>query len=360
MYRGRHHRKRRHLGALALAGVAVVVIAAGGAQAFASTDAGVPPYLTDHLAACKADQKVAASLTEQAWAETCADLAQRALDAYVMAHPTSTPTVVPTATSPGTTPTPGAAWPGAASTGVPAGTALTAYAGPCVITKSATVIDSKTVNCNLIIQALGVVIVRSLVNGTVSSGSGLQAGRSFAIADSEVSCAAHVTCIGESNYTLTRVNGHGGNRIANCFSTCTVQGSWLHGVRMEANDHGSAMRAGMLTSVLHNTLSCDSPNVPGGGCSADLTMYPDFSPVHDVTVTGNHFTDPHAYYHAYGGIVPGKAYSGDPANATNVRFKNNVFDRLDWFSGGPVAGFDGSRAGNVWSGNTWSPDGRPA
>ena len=40
-------------------------------------------------------------------------------------------------------------WPDETNTGVPAGTTLTKYTGPCEITQKNTVIDAKTVNCAL-------------------------------------------------------------------------------------------------------------------------------------------------------------------------------------------------------------------
>jgi hypothetical protein len=63
-----------------------------------------------------------------------------------------------------------AAWPSASNTGVPAGTSLTAYDGPCQITEDNTVIDSKTVNCGtdgLSVRAANLVIRNSKVNGVI-------------------------------------------------------------------------------------------------------------------------------------------------------------------------------------------------
>jgi hypothetical protein len=41
----------------------------------------------------------------------------------------------------------GGPWPNASNTGVPAGTQLSTYAGPCTINAAGTVIDAKTINC---------------------------------------------------------------------------------------------------------------------------------------------------------------------------------------------------------------------
>ena len=61
----------------------------------------------------------------------------------------------------------GTCWPGPGNTGVPTGTSLTDYNGPCTITTPNAVIDSKMVNCGLIIQAANVTIRKSKVNGIV-------------------------------------------------------------------------------------------------------------------------------------------------------------------------------------------------
>ncbi len=76
----------------------------------------------------------------------------------------------------------GGCWPGPANTGVPSGTALTTYTGPCRITANNTVIDSKIVNCSLTIAAQNVTIRNSRINGTIYGGGGA----SFSVVDSEV------------------------------------------------------------------------------------------------------------------------------------------------------------------------------
>ena len=64
---------------------------------------------------------------------------------------------------------------------------------------------------------------------------------------------------------------------------------------------------------------------------------------------------------AYGGATSGKPFSGDPTNATNQRFTDNVFQRgtnRKCGAYGPVTSFDRNGTGNVWSGNVWD-DGTP-
>jgi len=60
-----------------------------------------------------------------------------------------------------------AGWPGPNNTGVPAGTKLSTYTGPCTIQKANTVIDAKTLNCDLTILAANVTVKRSKINGLV-------------------------------------------------------------------------------------------------------------------------------------------------------------------------------------------------
>ncbi len=59
----------------------------------------------------------------------------------------------------------GGCWPGPANTGVPVGTVLTPYTGPCTITVANTVIDSKIISCELLIRADNVTIRNSHING---------------------------------------------------------------------------------------------------------------------------------------------------------------------------------------------------
>jgi hypothetical protein len=318
-----------------LAILAALVLAIGAAffVGTASASSSMPTYLSDGLAECQAQRAVAVSSADQTWADRCVRLAQRAIDAWNAANPqptaspTATPTVVPTTVPPTTTPpatTPPATttppsptpsptssgFPDATNTGVPPFAVLTAYTGPCTITAVNTVIDAKTVTCDLNIQTTGVVITRSRTQA-ISDGSGFNAGASFTVTDSEVFCATDTTCVGESNFTLLRVNVHGGNRDAHCYAHCSATDSWFHGIRFTGTGHASAFRLGQYTTLTHDTLSCDAPNTSvGGGCSADVTGYPDFEPINHNTMTLCFLTDPGlggAYYHAYGGATSGKA-----------------------------------------------------
>lgn len=276
--------------------------------------------------------------------------------------PTPEPTTAPPTPSPSPTPT----WPGPTNTGVPAGTTLTPYTGPCTITTANTVIDAKTVNCTLHIRAANVVISRSVINGSVENGSGAQPGRTFSIRDTRIEASVDTTGVGESYFIADRVEIRGGNRGANCYTNCTIRDSWVHGNRITGDTHASGIRMGMFTFIQHNTITCDTPDTPQqGGCSADLTGYPDFSPVHHNTIAGNLFLPSEGYYCAYGGATAGKPYSSNPMNATYIQFVGNTFARGPSrhcgapAGGGPITDYAPGRTGNVWSGNVWDTDGAP-
>lgn len=280
--------------------------------------------------------------------------------------PTTPPTTAPTtpATTPPTTPPttapPNGAWPDASNTGVPAGTTLSDYTGPCAITAANTVIDSKTVNCDLSIRATGVQIRNSVINGEVSDYE--QAAGAFTITDSKVVNGKRdaCMCVGSHDFTALRVEVVGGNRGMYCEHACTIRDSYIHGTDLKATQHASAVRVEQNTTLVHNTLKCDWTAITDSeiGCSADMTGYPDFAPIKNNTIDSNLFVaNPVGLgYCAYGGGTAGKPYSGDATNATNIKFTNNVFQRGSngkCGAYGPVTDFITGRTGNVWSGNVW-------
>jgi len=262
----------------------------------------------------------------------------------------------------------GGCFPGPDNTGVPPGTTLTNYTGSCTISTANTIIDSKIVNCDLTINASGVTIRKSIINGSVESSSASNV--SFVIEDSLIDGNDPWACIncgvGYRNFTVLRTEIIGTNRGAYCESNCLIEDSWIHGTNLEpvASNlaHASASRAEQNTTMRHNTLSCDFTGpYPNNelGCSADITGYPDFAPIHHNTFEGNLLiaNNQGIGYCAYGGGTAGKPYSSDPANATFIVFRNNVFQRgpnNKCGAYGPVTDFKSGRTGNVWENNRWS------
>jgi hypothetical protein len=247
-------------------------------------------------------------------------------------------------------------WPSAANTGVPAGVALSNYTGPCTVTTSGTVIDGKTINCDLNIKAANVVVRNSVINGTIETGENTT-GYSFTIEDSEVRVGDQLgTGVGAVNFTARRVEVTGGNRSMNCWKNCVIVDSYVHGQFRDSTGaaHESGIRMGTNGQIIHNTVLCDAPDVPpDAGCSADLTGYGDFAAVTDMLMQNNLFKATTGGTCAYGGSSAGKPYS---SGAQNIQFIGNVFERgrggkCGYWS--PVMDFKASAPGNVWSNNTW-------
>lgn len=255
----------------------------------------------------------------------------------------------------------GGCWPGPNNTGVPAGTLLSTYAGSCTITAANTIIDAKTINCDLQIKAANVKITRSKISGSINTDPD-STGYSFSVSDSEINIGNRDgTGIGEVNYTADRVHIYGGNRSAICFNNCTISNSYTHGQYTPTNgvSHESGIRMNMSTTLRHNAIACDAPDVPpDGGCSASLTGYGEWNPIQKNAIEGNLIMATTGGYCAYGGST---AKVHGPA-ANNIVFKDNVFQRgtRNGQHGKPVCGyygaitdFDAARPGNAWINNTF-------
>ncbi|SFA79505.1 hypothetical protein SAMN05192575_101440 [Nocardioides alpinus] len=247
-------------------------------------------------------------------------------------------------------------WPSAANTGVPAGVTLQPYNGPCAITRDNTVIDGKLVDCDLEIRAAGVIITNSKINGTVWNDYEAH-DTSFKIRRSNVDAGEQVwSGIGSIRFTARRVEVVGGTRSIMCWYRCKVIDSYVHGQMTDeaGKEHESGVRMGSQAKIIHNTLTCDAPDVPpDAGCSASLTGYGDGAVVEDNLIENNLFLASTGGACAYGGSTKGKPYS-DGVN--NIRFIDNVFERGPtgncgyWFA---ITDFDKTAPGNVWSGNRW-------
>jgi hypothetical protein len=237
------------------------------------------------------------------------------------------------------------------------------YTRSCSVTVANTVIAGQLVNCDLRISAPGVSIVNSRINGNVVIVDNTQG--SVVLTDTEVHATPgaprQVTGVENHDFKLIRVEVTGGNRGVYCKTRCEIRDSWIHGQRITSSWHASAVRMEQDGLLYHSTVLCDAaPTAQGGGCSADVTMYPDFAPVTRVTVEGNRFSPvADGYWCAYGGNTQGKTYSSAATNATYIVFRNNVFERGPFGKcggrpdGSPITEFAKSRTGNIWSENRY-------
>ncbi|PUA82348.1 DUF4082 domain-containing protein [Nocardioides currus] len=254
----------------------------------------------------------------------------------------------PTSTAPPT------AFPNAANTGAPDTARLAAYNGPVEITKPGTVIDGKLVPTYLMIEAPGVVIKNSYVEGNIVIGDG---GGSLTISDSTVDGGTYDgSAVGQYNITMRRVEVIGARQSVSCNENCDIQDSWLHAQYMPAGSdwHGDGFTSngGHDMLVRHNTLACDSQS-DNGGCSSAMALFADFDPLSRVTVDGNFFSAGPAAYCLYGGYDPQKPYG---TQSTYMVITNNVFERganRKCASFGPVTAVAEGGEGNVFSGNVW-------
>lgn len=286
--------------------------------------------------------------------------------------PTSTPTATPTPTetptpTPTPTPQPGT-WPGATNTGVPAGVTLSPYTGPCVVTSSIT-IDAKNVSAKcgeLIVRGNGIRV--TITNSRLPRVENTTAGQFgvVTITDSTVAAPGWIEgVIWGANFTITRANVTGGQHSVHCDqNNCTVVASWLHDQYEDPNRsfHNNAFltNGGSGYTLRGNTLHCTALlNRNDGGCTADVSLFGDFSPVSNVLVQGNLLkaNASSISFCAYGGYEPSKRH---PVS-TGIRYIDNVFERgTNNKCGvyGPVTSFQSGATGNEWRGNTWS-DGTP-
>jgi hypothetical protein len=265
-------------------------------------------------------------------------------------------------------------FPDATSTGVPAGTKLTAYTGPAHLTKCGTVINAKLIRGDITVDVGNksssanspcITITNSQLIGTINTGPdpgklGPLVMRHVEVAPPEDSLQQAVV---GSNFYLYNVNVHGGaNGGVDCAGYCGVYDSWIHDFYLAGATHYDAIISNGLYNgaplvVSHNTLDCDFyAQAAGatGGCSANLGLYGDFAPISNVTVTNNLFVASVAQaYCFYGGAEDSKKFP----NTSHVVVTGNTFQRGSngkCANFGPIAYFSSTATGNVWTNNLWS------
>lgn len=245
---------------------------------------------------------------------------------------------------------------------MPPGTALSPYTGPCTITAPNTVIDAKTINCDLLIKTSGVVVSRSKLNGTIDIEGG---GLSLTVSDTEIDGGkANTAAIGYNDITVLRSNIYGAQHGVNCANNCTVRDSWIHDqyVAPDGAAHLQPFISNGASNVtlVHNSLSCTAQDTPaGGGCTANISIFGDFSGNSNFLIDNNYLMASSSVgYCAYGGTDPKKEYG---TQVSGIQYVNNVFQRGSNGKcgyAGPITSFDTRAPGNVWRNNTFD-DGTP-
>jgi hypothetical protein len=220
-------------------------------------------------------------------------------------------------------------FPDASNTGVPAGTALSAYTGPSTISTPNTVIDAKTIGC-IRVNAPGVIIRRSKVSCSsgyaVYSSDGDYSGAPLTIEDSEIDCNNNgATALGDANITARRVNIHGCENGGDINQNFTVQDSYIHDLYNSAAAHTDGLQfasahleSGRLVSgslnvtIQHNTIY----GMGADGSFGTSAIISNRGGDRDVLIENNLLA---------GGAVA--IYCEQGATGTNYRVLNNAFSQ---------------------------------
>jgi hypothetical protein len=250
-------------------------------------------------------------------------------------------------------------FPDASNTGIPAGTTLTNYTGPCTITTNTT-IDAKDITATcwpLYIRGGTTTITRSnvpQVDATNNQGSVI-------IEDSRIDSGSWMGgTLWGYNITVRRSHVTGGQHNFHCNSNCVLEDSYLtnqyNPTGQSYHNNAFISNGGSNMVITGNTLHCDAIlNETDGGCTSNLSLFGDFSAIDNVHIENNLFkaNNSSISYCLNAGYNPSKAY---PV-ATGIVVKNNIFERgPNNLCGvfGPVTSFQPSALGNEWVNNRWT------
>lgn len=192
--------------------------------------------------------------------------------------------------------------------------------------------------------------------------------RSVTLEDCTLDSGGGFVGIGFGDITLRRCDISNGNNCVNIGANAVIEDSYIHhpflppGSADHINPffHGGAATGSIV--LRRNTFWAPIPdNGFGGGVSTNLSLFPDFGPVHDVLIEDNLIRWTHGAYGATFGWNPGKDFNDDPLNGVNVVVRNNVFERGP--SGlcgglGPITSLPLGRPGFIWENNRFD-DGTP-
>jgi uncharacterized protein YycO len=130
-----------------------------------------------------------------------------------------------------------------------------------------------------------------------------------------------------------------------------IQGNYIHDLGLTGGDHLNGTTSNGSTTALvidHNTVFNSHSQTDA------ISLFEDFGTEANVTISNNLVAG--GGYTIYGGQNPGGP------RAYNIRITGNRFATIYFPNGGywgPVAAFDPSGPGNVWSGNVWDSTGQP-
>ena len=233
--------------------------------------------------------------------------------------------------------------PGAGTTGVPDGVALSPMEG-VTVTEAGTVLDGRDVSGAITVNAADVVIRNSRITGDGSGFGVLVRGGSVTILDSEISAVE--TAISGSNWMGVRIDIHGvtgdGVKLG---SNVTLQDSWIHDPRPASDAHldGAQMTGGVTNLVLrNNTITM------GAQASAALFLAPDLGPSTDgpILVEDN--------------LFGGGAWTLQCVDGADGRYVvGGITIRGNRFLADGTYGAANVTVPVTWEGNVWDATGEP-
>ena len=213
-----------------------------------------------------------------------------------------------------------AGFPTESTTGVPAGTKLTAYTGPMTITQDGTVIDGKIISGTLIIEAANVVIQNCGVSNVGFWGIDASAATNTTVKNCTIvgpgyEHNADSAIVGSGTFSGNNISAfENGIRLQD--GSSLVTGNYIHDLAAAGADphyDGIAVQGGQNGVLIEN-------NTVIGRDTSDVFIKNDFGPINNVTVNHNYLIgDP-----VYAIYVDGRA-SGGPV--TNVTISNNLVQK---------------------------------
>ena len=275
-------------------------------------------------------------------------------------------------------PTPGTcSYPGAATTGVPAGTIMKQVpaqvtSGPgwtwnattktAVVTADGTVVSGLSVSGTLQINADNVTVKNVKVTTGGNFGISLTHTAGVTIANSTISGQNATTgrvgsaiddVYGDSTGMTLKYNNISNFKTAIQISTGLADSNYIHDPGYLAGDHtnGFYVNGGTQPLTIQNNTIFD-PLGQTDAINLDAGTPGPGAPVANKTIKNNFLAG--GAYTIYGG-----APSGSPTSnivITGNRFGQNYFPKSGQY--GPVAYFDPTGTGNTWSGNIWDTTGQ--
>lgn len=241
-------------------------------------------------------------------------------------------------------------YPNATNTGVPAGTTLTNYTGPNIITAAGTIIDSKRITSGLDIQANNVTIRNCLfeVNSAFFIVLSNNGNTGLVIQDTEFNGMNNTSgdsAIGGDNFSVIRCHIHGVVDGIKAGSNTVVRDSYIHDLAVFSGSHNDGIQCLGTTSlqIIHNTIIS-----PDGATSAIILSTGSADNMRNVLINDNLLGG--GAFTVYGGYQEG---ADQLSKVSNIQITNNVFTTQVFPNSGAFGPLTSVSPPVVVTGNTW-------